>query len=193
MDYISYQNVRDESWKTLLKTGVNSLPIDLHSVCFNLGIHLYTYDYGAEKYFSHIKNRKDLAFTIKISDEWCIFYNPNIYPYSRVRFAIAHEVGHIINKHHYRHDFFTSNLKYEHQAKKFAIRLLAPAIVLHECNMLDPDKISLHCDISYRAAEIRSKRIKQVENENKFNISKLEENVGKQFRPYIDRYKSRQW
>lgn len=187
MNYDDYKNVRDNAWLTILKTGVNSLPIDLFKVCRGLGIHLCSYEYGERQYFKQIRHDNEIAFSTLIANEWFIFYNADAYPYNRIRFAVGHEIGHIVCKHHYRADF-GSNKRYEEMADRFSIRLLTPAIVLHDCHVINPNGIMLLCDITYTSAEIRAKRINELEKQNRYGTSKLEKRLRKQFKNFVQLY-----
>ena len=186
MEKENYNNLRDYAWKVLSKAKINSLPVNLYQVCDMYNIELKTFKEGSE-IVDILHRENDIAFTFYIASKAYIFFDDSIYPYSKVRFAVAHELGHIISKHNFKHDF-EMNREYETQANYFAIRLLAPAIVLHECGILTTEDIMLECDISYSSASIRSKEMKKLETRGNYLISPLEKEVKKHFKNYINHH-----
>lgn len=194
MELENYKNIRDYVWKTLIGGKVKSLPVDLFELCRNLSrkpkvkINLYNYTYGFNMDLitpQMVKGK--VAFTTKIFNEVYIFYNDNIYPNARVRYAIAHEIGHLVLKHNYKKSMMTVKER-EAEANKFAILLLAPAIVLHCCNAIKTNDIMMICDISYSAAKIRAKSMATYEKLNKYDTLALEREVHKAFQEFIDDY-----
>ncbi len=71
----------------------------------------------------------------------------------------------------------------------FAIRLLAPACVLHEIGALTAEEIMQVCNISYSAASIRAERMQELMRRNKWYADPLERQVKKQFQVFINSYK----
>ena len=68
--------------------------------------------------------------------------------------TIMHKVGHIVMKH------IQNNPKYEYEAERFAIGILAPACVLWGLNIhTAAEEISKLCNISITAARIRAQRM----------------------------------
>lgn len=110
----------------------------------------------------------------------------------RVRFTIAHELGHILLNHeleegfgHYR-KISEGKPAIETQADEFATRLLAPACVLKELEIYTAEEIANVCNISRKAAEYRAERMKTLRERNKFLTSPLEKRVYENFKPWID-------
>lgn len=116
----------------------------------------------------------------------------------RIRFTVAHELGHILLGHEITPDksghFRTASDRREPaetQADEFAARLLAPACVLWGLEAYEPDEIARICDISAEAAGYRAERMKVLRERRKFLTSPLERQVYEAFRPWIEQQKSR--
>ena len=188
-----YKNIRDYVWKTLLNGKADRLPLDLFSLCRNLRIPLYSFTYGLEanlltKEMIESKNKeKEVAFTLTLANKKIIFYNDIYHPNTRVRYGIAHEIGHIILKHDHKIKMMSTKDR-ETEANKFAILLLSPAIVLHCCRKTKAKDIMLLCDISLKSAKIRADKIKIYEQLNKYDTTLLEREVHIAFQNFIDDY-----
>lgn len=116
----------------------------------------------------------------------------------RIRFTVAHELGHILLGHEITPDksghFRTASDRREPaetQADEFAARLLAPACVLWGLGAYEPEEIARICDISAEAAGYRAERMKVLRARGKFLTSPLERQVYEAFRPWIEQQKSR--
>lgn len=98
----------------------------------------------------------------------------------RLRFGIAHEMGHALLKH-----FGLTESELEKEAHMFAARLLMPLIVLKRLNIKSPEDIACLCDVSIQSAAYRFKRLQELKHRNKFLSSPLEKEVLNQFMGYI--------
>ena len=178
MNYKNYQYSRDASWKLLIKLKVKSLPVKISDICLKLGIKLkYSEEIDVDGYSFFIKDTP--CIVVKKSD--------NV---ARIRFTIAHELGHILLGHVGKYELVNrepsseDNL-IEQAANIFASRLLAPACVLWGLNVSSAEQISKICDISIQAAEFRMQRLRELYRRNKFLTSRLEKIVYFQFRKFI--------
>ena len=215
--YNDYKRARDIAWMVLIDYHINTLPVDVHRLCRNMGIMLHSYVSG-KQYIEDFRLQKfaenNDGFSIKLGDTYCIFYDNNINPPERIKFTIAHEMFHVINgdvdcdnivcRAHItswnRGESETPNNR-ERDANIFASRLLAPACVLHGINIYETDEIMNLCGLSYRAAEIRSKRIKELREREKewiqmrgyscFGQSEDERKVMNQFQTFISKFKTK--
>lgn len=131
------------------------------------------------------------------SGEWTIVYNDNE-PRERVRYTIAHELGHILLGHelragfgHYRKAGGERKPIEETQADEFAARVLAPACVMWALDVHTADDIAALCGISKQAAQIRAQRMALLRERNKFLTSPLERKVFETFQPWIEQQKNR--
>ena len=105
-----------------------------------------------------------------------------------------HEIGHIVMSH------IQDEERYEYEHELFAIDVLAPATVLWELDMHEPEDIAKLCNISITSARIRAERMGllykreqeflRTRGHSCFLQSPLERKVYEQFKPFIDEYKN---
>ena len=196
MNYDDYKRARDLSWRVLLNTGTRELPVKVSRICRRYGVTLRSYQVGAPLIRElGLEAQCDISdgFTVRSGDRCYVFYNME-QPPGRVRFTIAHELGHVLLGHlgdgeHtvYNRESSSENAPEEHTANVFASRLLAPACVLHALGAVTPEQIAAVCDISMAAARFRAGRMGVLEQRGKYGASPLERQVLAQFQPYIDR------
>lgn len=167
-----YKKIRNLAWEVLIDQEVSKLPIDIIGLCNNMGIKVYTFTGDFDGY------------TTKKDGHNVIFYNSDIKSPGRVRFTIAHELGHILLE-----QFNITYDEKEKEANMFAIRLLAPVGVLNELNVQHAIEISLICDISLSASRKRLARLKMLRERDMFKTSKLERQVLRNFKEFIENYK----
>lgn len=194
MNYRDYQNARDAAWRTLIQFGVNELPVRISPGIRAMGIGLVSYSKSEGLLtglgLTNLMQETD-GLSIRRNGGFYILYRGDMVP-GRIRFTVAHELGHIILGHLDRETHTTRNREpqdndapIERAANVFASRLLAPACVLHELNAITPERISELCDISLTAARFRAERMETLEKRNAFGLSPLEREVHKQFQTYI--------
>ena len=196
MNYDDYKRARDLSWRVLLNTGTRELPVKVSRICRGYGVTLRSYQVGAPLIRElGLEAQCDISdgFTVRSGDRCYVFYNME-QPPGRVRFTIAHELGHVLLGHLgdgeltvYNRESSSENAPEEHTANVFASRLLAPACVLHALGAVTPEQIAAVCDISMAAARFRAGRMGVLEQRGKYGASPLERQVLAQFQPYIDR------
>ena len=200
MNYDDYKRARDLSWQVLLDTGTRELPVRISCICRAYGVTLRSYGAG-EPLIREIGllDQCEVSDGFSVRSGWRLlaFYN-GTQPPGRVRFTIAHELGHILLGHlgegeHTLHNREPSpgDTPEEHMDSVFASRLLAPACVLHAIGAITPEQIAAVCDISLTAARFRAGRMGVLEQRGKYGTSPLERQVLAQFQPYIDRVNSR--
>lgn len=196
MNYDDYKQARDLSWRALLDTGTNALPVKVSRICGAYGVTLRSYQAGApliRELGLEAQCEVSDGFTVRSGGRCYVFYNAEQTP-GRVRFTIAHELGHVLLGHlgdgeHtvYNREPSPEDDPEEHTANVFASRLLAPACVLHALGAVTPEQIAAACDISLAAARFRAGRMGVLEQRGKYGTSPLERQVLAQFQPYIDR------
>lgn len=194
MSYKNYQNARDAAWKILLDCKIERLPVDLNLICRTLGVRTASYQ-SAEA----LIRRRNLSDIITYSDGLSLFaedtpivlYNKACSP-ERIRFTVAHELGHIVLGHVSPGTVTTANREpspnddpQETAANQFAARLLAPACVLWGLDLHTADEIAGVCHISIRSAEFRESRMAVLYARNRFLSSPLERRLYQQFLPFI--------
>lgn len=196
MNYDDYKRARDLSWRVLLNTGTRELPVKVSRICRGYGVTLRSYQVGAPLIRElGLEAQCDISdgFTVRSGNRCYVFYNME-QPPGRVRFTIAHELGHVLLGHLgdgeltvYNWESSSEDAPEEHTANVFASRLLAPACVLHALGAVTPEQIAAVCDISMAAARFRAGRMGVLEQRGKYGASPLERQVLAQFQPYIDR------
>ncbi len=188
MNYKDYQNTRDAAWKILLDCGIEKLPVDLNHICRQLGVGVYRY--GDITVTGETPLQGDGLLYFEGSRPVILFDQDK--PPARIRFTIAHELGHLVLGHvaagqggAAKRDFSVAADPVEAAANRFAIRLLAPACVLWGLEAYTAQEISQLCNISVQAAQFRAERMLVLRGRGKFLISALEQQVYKQFQPFI--------
>lgn len=202
MNYDDYKRARDLSWRVLLETGTHELPVKVSRICEAYGVTLRSYKAGIpliRELGLEAQCEASDGFTVRSGGRCYVFYNAEQAP-GRVRFTIAHELGHVLLGHlgegeHtvYNREPSPEDAPEEHTANVFASRLLAPACVLHALGSVTPEQIAAVCDISMAAARFRAGRMGVLEQRGKYGASPLEQQVLERFRPYIDRINSGQY
>lgn len=191
MNYKDYQNARDAAWRILIDCEVDRLPVDLNVVCRKLGVRLRSY-LSADALVQKIGARgtTDGALLFYRGDP-LILYDSELPP-GRVRFTVAHEIGHLVLGHvapgqrtMVNREPSPGDNPTETSANQFAARLLAPACVLWGLGLHTADEITEACHISKQAARFRAERMEVLYVRNKFLLSPLEREVYRNFLPYI--------
>lgn len=194
MNYKDYQNARDAAWRILIRFGICELPVRISDGIKEMGISLAPYSksetFLAGLGLAGLMEETD-GLSVRRGGEYYIFYRGDMIP-GRIRFTVAHELGHIVLGHldhathtTRNHEPRAGDTPIEQAANVFASRLLAPACVLHDLNALTPERISELCDISLTAARFRADRMGVLEKRDAFGMSPLEREVRKQFRGFI--------
>lgn len=186
-NYGKYKDARNASWNVLINHNITSLPVSVTKICKDDNITL------AKNSTVKLLNHNEFAKTMLISDKWYIIYDDSMSK-ERIRFSIAHEIGHIYLGHpltngEYKRTFDIVKPSEETQADIFASRLLAPACVLWALDIHLAEQIQKLCYISYSASTVRAERMKLLYSRNKFLTSSLEIQVYKQFENFIAKKK----
>lgn len=185
MTYGLYKNVRNSAWQCLIDFNVTYLPTNVIQIARESGIKLIKN--------SHIGMLAptELGLSIAKGEQWYIIYNDTD-SRQECRFTIAHELGHIFlghnlkqSKHARTRRFDITRPEEEDEADSFAARILAPACVIWAFGLHEPDDIASLCDISYKSAKKRAKRMEVLYKRDKFFLSRLERKVYKNFEDFI--------
>lgn len=188
--YHDYKIARNKAWETLIKCNITSLPINLATIARLNNITIL-------KYSDSKQNLTGDGFSLNVNNVNVIYYNDKK-PKARIRFTLAHELGHCLLGHlkfgktynrNSEKDFDGMDI-YEMQANVFARDILMPATVLHSLDIKSFEDISRICNVSEQSAKIRYERLLELEKRNMFNRHPLEKQVYKQFQKYIDNCKS---
>ena len=182
--YGVYRACRDAAWRCQLEFGVCRLPVKVTGIARLAGIKIIR--------DSDVRELREGELAVSIFDgmSWTIIYDDKLDVYS-VRFVTAHELGHIFLGHDYRvgerrFAFSGRKLSLEREADMFAVRLLAPAFVLHELKAIDPAKISELCQIPLDQARERANRMTVLEGRGCYYKSQMERRLLEKFRPFLE-------
>lgn len=169
---MTYDEIRDASWKCLIQCKINSLPVSLSQICKHYGIKIVK---NSDLQENKLLNN-ERAKVMKINGVFHIIVN-DVDPIPVQRYSIAHEIGHIL---------LGGGLS-EYEAERFAIDILAPACVIWGLNLHTAEEISKLCNISITAAKNRAKRMEVLYARNKFLTSPLERQVYSQFIDFVNK------
>ena len=184
MYYKIYTDIRDASWQCLIDHNIDSLPVDVLKIARQSNIDV--------KKNSRIKVLlpDEYAKSFYNGDKWIIVYN-DLSDVVISRFAIAHELGHILLGHVKTYSKYATiedigiKPKAEKQADMFALRLLCPACVLMGIQIDAAEDIARVCRIPGHWAKIRWDRMKDLYKKDKFLTSNIENAVYKSFERYV--------
>lgn len=187
MYYNNYKIARNLAWKVLIECEVCELSINLAKVINHYGIYLIKY--SDSDYINKHSSPTEDGYSRLMDNKPVIYYNDNK-PIHRIRFTIAHEIGHILLGHlsegetlHRNTEQDSSDPK-EQQANVFARDLLMPAVIINQL-VYSSDDISKICNVSLQSAEIRWLRLQELRKRNKFCLHPYERQVFNNFSTYI--------
>lgn len=172
--YNKYRDARDKAWRVLIDCHVVTFPVDLDALAAKLNIRLITYTQAKPMLERlQIDTTGNIAIPLQLPTGNYVLYDDTIAQGPR-RFAVAHEIGHIVMQHitpdrlQYTRDYT------EPQAIRFAANLLMPAIICHHEQLSTAHQIKAYFDVSDSAAQSRAARIAVLEQRNKWLTSPLE-------------------
>lgn len=184
MYYNIYKHIRDKAWKCLVENGISSLPVNVLEIANANNIRVIRNslvrdlleDEDAKAYFD--------------GESWIIIYNDGN-DVTVSRYAIAHELGHILLEHALTYAKYESvkeigrKPRAENHADMFAVRLLCPSCVLIELDIGSAQKLAEICRVPNACAEARYKRICELRERNKIYTNPYEITIREQFEEYI--------
>ena len=201
--YRQYQKARDTAWRALLRLEEKRLPVDPEALAALLGVEVHPDPDPGEnqRLWSLTRQVRGVCVSLRIRGAWHIFVRDGSLDGPRRRFAVAHELGHLLLGAGTRSlspgvRCFDSGDNQgdlmedpphpaDYAADIFAIRLLAPACLLHELGADDPGGIMALCGLPPRAAALRAERMALLNQRNVFYVNPLERQVRDAFRPYL--------
>lgn len=181
--------IRRAAVQILLDCDIKEIPISPISIAEKLGIPVVSFNQAvafspSSELLRIIEAGQLDAFCCSPNDTAIIFYNDQIRPVERIRFSIAHELGHIVLKHLNVRDIIPrthptrSKDPIELEADIFAAELLAPQGILFATGLYrHPGKIKEEFNISYTSARARSEILKTFWPKH---ITKLEQKLCQQ-------------
>lgn len=169
--------VAKQAYTLLNSMGIVSLPVDPFEILNQFGWKAYTVEeaeeYGVKCPFNLNENKPAINFRVPITGErYIIYYDEKYIP--RLRWSIAHEIGHIILGHEKEFTNRLTETEYsiaEIEAHLFAAELLAPTrIIASDLFPKTNDKIASLCNISPDAANKKLEWFTGVRKMNAFAI-----------------------
>lgn len=202
--YRYYQEARDTAWRALLRLKEKRLPVDAEALAKEVGMEVLPFPSPEENprlWALLEKAAGGKGVSLRIKGTWHIFLRENLLMGDRRRFAVAHELGHLLLGHETRAiapgvRAFESRENEgdlmedpqdlaDYAADIFAIRLLAPACLLHELHVDTPGGIMALCALPPRAAALRAERMDLLNERDAFYTNTLEAQVRDAFLPYL--------
>ncbi len=201
--YRQYQEARDTAWRALLRLNEKQLPVDPEELAGLLGVEVHPAPDAREnqRLWTLTRQVRGVCVSLRVQGAWHIFVRDGSLDDSQRRFAVAHELGHLLlgagtralspGVRCFDSDDNQGDLmddpqnRTDYAADIFAIRLLAPACLLHELGVDTPGGIMALCGLPPRAAAMRAERMELLNRRNAFYASPLERQVRDAFRPYL--------
>lgn len=202
--YKRYQEARDTAWRALLRLEEKRLPVDAEALARRVGVTAHPFPDGRQE-----PRLADLVqkagggrcVSLRIRGAWHVFLREDRLDEAGRRFSLAHELGHLLLGHETRAiapgvrafcsrenagDLMEDPDSLEdYAADIFAIRLLAPACLLHELHIDAPGDIMRLCGLPPRAAALRGERMELLNQRDSFYAHPLERQVRDAFRPFL--------
>lgn len=141
------------AWSMYERYGIDDTPVSLPYLlkCENLRLLSFEQIKGQE-----LLANIDAFYYGELEGHHIIAYNTDA-PWGRVRFSLAHELGHHVLKH-YSHPLPAVQMM-EQEANRFAAELLCPQPLLHLAQLYNPADISRIFDVSVNCAQVVAERL----------------------------------
>ena len=205
-DYPRYAFARQRAYRLLCELEIDRLPVDPWNVVVALpNVHICKWTVlrdncgdpdplfidreGADAKTQHLRGQED----------YLVVYDDRVENYQRVRWTIAHEIGHIILGHLTSFDAtalcrgMLTEAEYkvlEREADTFAVNLLAPMTIINRLPSIRTkmDFMEL-CDLSVKASDNCMKELRLLKSGKKIPFPIKEEDVlHRQFFHFINEY-----
>lgn len=173
-----YMQIRDIVNNIYIKNNINCFPIRIKKIInsFN-NIKMIKYSFLIKnnnltlEEIKSILGSEDGCTSCDASiDRYIIYYNDIEMGKSRIKWTLAHELGHVLLKHHFNSDgsvnkFLPENeyIYKEYEANLFASWILAHPIILNNLDIIDASNLTTFCNLSNTAANIRYSRFCKYE------------------------------
>lgn len=203
--YGQYQDARDAAWRALLELPEKKLPVDVEALAKKLGVEIHPFPGKEQERLYALVNRAAggrPCVSLRIRRNWHIFLRPKTLDEIHQRFAIAHELGHLLLAHETETpapgvrcfsarenigDVLDDPQELEdYTADLFAVRLLAPACLLHELHIDSSGGIINLCGLPPRAAAIRAERMQLLDERDVYYTHILETKVRNAFMSWLN-------
>ena len=99
--YRQYQQARDTAWRALLRVEEKRLPVDVEKLAGAVGMEVLPYpDEGENPRLWHLANQvPGVCVSLRVRGKWHIFVRDAAMDGPHRRFAVAHELGHLLLGH----------------------------------------------------------------------------------------------
>lgn len=190
MNYMDYTEPQNAALRVLLDSGIRELPVDLNSVCRRYGMHAYPYSSTSGLDASIQRKTDGLAYYSGHTP--IILYN-GMKSAERIRFAVAHEIGHFVLGHltpQFKSRYFGRNSR-EQAANMFAAHLLVPSCILLEIGVCAPREIADLCHVSVQTAKLQVEHLEDLHRGRDDAMPLLKQMMHEQFEPFVTEFLSR--
>lgn len=140
-----YEEIAKIACEVLMDYGINKFPIDVFELAKKMNIKTLKYSGLDFDERSVLLNGSDDGMSWKYNNQIYIAYN-DLRIKTRIRFTIAHEIGHIVLGH------TESNEENESEADFFARNLLVPPCIFLFNHIMDINVVSNKFDVSMQVA-----------------------------------------
>lgn len=131
--------------------GINVYPFSMWSLLRKMGISLVSYSILPNNVNKLLEKDYPDAFTVYPHDfnplKTTIYYNDKLGDRNRIRFSLAHELGHLILMHSQ-----PDETTYEHEADVFANYFLAPAPLIIRYSKINYSVVAVDFAVSHSCA-----------------------------------------
>lgn len=196
-----YDFAVESAYDFILEQEINALPVDPFKICKSNNWKLekaseIAYDLNCSVEYlleKKLRTKDGIVIYSPTTDEYSIIYNDTMRNQDRIRWTIAHEIGHIVLNHLsssqtslLRNELSDSKYSsYEKEADCFAGILMAPPIILNRLNLDKYYQIQQVCKLSYHASISRCDYIKKFYSFERFND--YSECILSQFKKFINK------
>ncbi len=201
--YSLYKWSRDPARQVLIDFQITRLPVQVSGICMRQGIRLYSIAQARSFLCQQdlwVEAAKLSALSVYAGAQWYILYDRAALKSGHVRFAAAHELGHIFLGHRTERlndsaifrarsntgDFnLNAREEEERAADLFAARLLAPLSILDALGADTPEMIAYACGLPEAAAKERAERLALARRGGQPSDNPLERQLQVQFSDFI--------
>ncbi len=201
--YSLYKWSRDPARQVLIDFQITRLPVQVSGICMRQGIRLYSIAQARSFLCQQdlwVEAAKLSALSVYAGAQWYILYDRAALKSGHVRFAAAHELGHIFLGHRTERlndsaifrarsntgDFnLNAREEEERAADLFAARLLAPLSILDALGTDTPEMIAYACGLPEAAAKERAERLALARRGGQPSDNPLERQLQVQFSDFI--------
>ena len=184
--YRRYQEARDAAWQALLLLPEKRLPVDAEALAREMGVEVLSRAEEKDPALLSLLRQAGTGacVSLRAQGQWRVYLRKEQLSDSQRRFSVAHELGHLFLCHPTRGlapgvrafesrenagDLIEDPLSLDdYAADIFAIRLLAPACVLHELRLDQLGPITALCGLPPRAAALRAERMELLNRRDAF-------------------------